>query len=279
MTSKKKEEKIETKKRSSKTSAKEVEMKADVKAQPQAAPTDDLSEEQIAFARIQFRKNWKEQEELCKYAEILDEDADDEFIEEAKKELNDAIDKVREMKFPLADGESKEKRIQTCELIRDYNYRFNQWTNGEWRGVLSLDKMMNNLIDEIEKEDKPVELDFSSLMFLKQTFTSPRGTGVEDARWLAEHECYDEEKQELKESAEECVTYSGILRKINEHVRTIECENKRLNIYRNRLQLAYAGLRMKLNISELEEFVAFSDAIIAAGLPQSGEEIARAAAE
>jgi hypothetical protein len=36
---------------------------------------------------------------------------------------------------------------------------------------------------------------------------------------------------------------------------------------------------MNLKVSALEEFVAFNDAVVAAGLPQTGEEIAKAAAE
>ena len=277
MTSKKKEEQeLETKKRSNKDTAKTVELKPETETPKNS--DDDLSDEQIEYARIQFRKNWKEQKELCKFAEILDQDADDDFIEEAKKEFNDAIESVREMKFPITDSEHVNQRQEICELIRDYNYRFNQWKNGEWRGVLSLDRLMNKIIGELKDNpiEKPVELDFSSIMFLKQTFTSPTGIGVEDARWLAQHECYDEEKQELKPEAAESVTYSGVLRMINKHVHRIESENKRLNIYRNRLQLAYAGLRMKLNITDLEEFVAFNDALISAGLPQNGEEIVNA---
>ena len=243
----------------------------------QAQVNGDLSEEQIQYARIQFRKNWKENKELSKYAEITDDDADDDFIEKAKNELNDVIDEIRDLKFVIVPKEDGDKRFETIDLIIEYNEKFNQWENGEWRGVLTLDKMLRDLRDKIGDGD--FEVDFSTLMFLRQTFLSPKGTGVAAARWMAEHEWYDEDKCELKEDAAEHVTYSGILRKVNEHFRRIECENKRINIYRNRLQLAYAGLKMNLKVSSLEEFVAFNDAVVSAGLPQTGEEIAKVAAE
>ena len=256
---------------------KETAPKTQTKAENTAPVNGDLSEDQIKFARIQFRKNWKESESLTKFAEITDDDADDEFIEVAKKELNDVIDEVRDMKFTIVPKEDGDKRIETIDLIIEYNEKFNKWENGEWRGVLTLDKMLRETKEKLGDGD--FEVDFSTLMFLRQTFLSPKGTGVAAARWMAEHEWYDEEKCELKEDAAEHVTYSGILRKVNEHFRRIECENKRINIYRNRLQLAYAGLKMNLKVSALEEFVAFNDAVVAAGLPQTGEEIAKAAAE
>ena len=242
-------------------------------------PNGDATEEQIEFARIQFKKNWKEMK-LDKFADVPDEVADDEFIESCKQDLNKAIDEVQAMKFTIYKKEDGQKRIDAAKLIKDANYVGTFWENGEWRGVLSLDKVMTETIAKLESDaDADFEVDWSTLMFVHQLMKSPKGYGVEAARRLAQWECYDEEKQELKEDANEAVTYSGILRIVNEHVRKLSFYDKKMNVLRNRLDLAFAGVKMILKISDVEEFVAFNDALIGASLPQDDEELKKTLAE
>lgn len=240
---------------------------------------DETSDEKLAFAKIQFRKNWKEAK-LDKYADVPEEDGDDEYIESCKNDLNAAIDEVQSMKFTIYTKEDGDKRIEAAKLIKDANYVGTFWENGEWRGVLSLDKVMTEAIEKLEKDaEADFEIDWSTLMFVHQLMKSPKGYGVESARRLAAWELYDEQKQELKPEAENAVTYSGILRKVNEHVRRLSFYDKKMNILRNRLDFAYAGVRMNLKVNDLEEFVAFNDALVGASLPQDDKELQKTLSE
>jgi hypothetical protein len=180
----------------------------------------------------------------------------------------------------IVTKEDGDKRIEAAKLIKDANYVGTFWENGEWRGVLSLDKVMTEAIEKLEKDaEADFEIDWSTLMFVHQLMKSPKGYGVESARRIAAWEQYDEQKQELKPEAENAVTYSGILRKVNEHVRRLSFYDKKMNILRNRLDFAYAGVRMNLKVNDLEEFVAFNDALVGASLPQDDKELQKTLSE
>ena len=251
----------------------------DVKKRGAAVFAEEAEEKKIEFGRIEFKKNWKERG-LDKFAELAEEDADDDFIEQCKNDLNDAIAAVQALKFTIYKKEDGDKRIEAANLIREANRIGTSWENGEWRGVLSLDKVMGETIEKLTNDaDADFEVDWSTLMFIHQLMKSPKGFGLESARRLAQWECYDEDKQELKPEAENAVTYSGILRKINEHVRQLTFYDKKLNVLRNRLDIAYAGIKMILKISEVEEFVAFNDTLIGAGLPADDEELKKTISE
>lgn len=256
-----------------------VEKKAKIAKIGQQTANEETSDEKLTFAKIQFRKNWKEAK-LDKYAEIPEEDGDDDYIESCKNDLNASVDEVQAMKFTIYTKDDGDKRIEAAKLIKDANYVGTFWENGEWRGVLSLDKVMTETISRLENDaDADFDIDWSTLMFVHQLMKSPKGYGVESARRIAAWELYDEEKQELKPEAQDSVTYSGILRKVNEHVRRLQFYDKKMNILRNRLQFAYAGVRMNLKINDLEEFVAFNDALVGASLPQDDKELAETLSE
>ena len=94
--------------------------------------------------------------------------------------LNAAIDEVQSMKFTIYTKEDGDKRIEAAKLIKDANYVGTFWENGEWRGVLSLDKVMTEAIEKLEKDaEADFEIDWSTLMFVHQLMKSPKGYGVE----------------------------------------------------------------------------------------------------
>ena len=88
----------------------------------------------------------------------------------------------------------------------------------------------------------------------------PKGTGLEAARQMAKFENYNEETGKVFEE-DIPVTYSGILEKILLEVKNLSNIDKKLTILKERVNLAYAGLKMNLKITELEEFLEFHDAI------------------
>ena len=63
-----------------------LEKKAKTATIAPGASNEETSDEKLAFAKIQFRKNWKEAK-LDKYADVPEEDGDDEYIESCKNEL------------------------------------------------------------------------------------------------------------------------------------------------------------------------------------------------
>ena len=95
----------------------------------------------------------------------------------------------------------------------------------------------------------------------------PKGTGIETARKMAHFENYNEETGEVYEEVMP-VTYSGVLEKILVEVRKLSNIDKKLSILKERVNLAYAGLKMNLKISEIEEFLEFHEAITAHNVEQ-----------
>ena len=62
-------------------------------------------------------------------------------------------------------------------------------------------------------------------------------------------------------------------------MRRLSFYDKKMNILRNRLDFAYAGVRMNLKVNDLEEFVAFNDALVGASLPQDDKELQKTLSE
>ena len=238
----------------------------------------EFSEEQLQFARINMRRQFNDR--FNKWAVIEPEDADDDYIALAKKELDDEVEKHKNEVFKIADADENKRQIKCAEFLRDWNHDFNSWNKGEWRGLLKFNKVINELIEDLKKdENKNFCIDYATLIFLYNTMMHPHGMGVESAEKMAKYENYDLNKDGQADTDEtDPVTYSGLLERIVEHIKYLAAVDKKLNIMKQRVQLAYGGLRMKFKISSLEEFVQFNDAITKENMP-SDEEIAEAAKE
>ena len=110
--------------------------------------------------------------------------------------------------------------------------------------------------------NKDFEIDYSTLIFLYQSMGEPSGEGIDSARQMAKFENYNEETGKVFEE-DIPVTYSGVLEKIINEVNHLSNIDKKLTILKERVNLAYAGLKMNLKITELEEFLEFYEAITA----------------
>ena len=231
---------------------------------------DSPSKEQLEFARINMRKNFNER--FSKWAIIEPEDADDAYIAEAKKELEDAVETQKAVKYKIADPEDG-LALKTAEFLKTWNENFNHWEKGSWRGVIRFNIVIDKHIAELKADDKkPLEIDYQTLIFLHNSMMTPSGMGLASARKMAEFENYNEETDgPLEENIP--VTYSSVLIRINEHVANLRAIDKKLNILQQKLQLAYAGLRMTLKISELEEFVEFCDVITNTNVAENTDEV------
>lgn len=226
-----------------------------------AAPK--MTEEQIEYARIQTRKAFNEQ--FSKWAEIDNNEwADDDFIASAKKDFEDALEQNKKAKFCLGKAEDG-NAVRTAEFLKDWGENFITWEKGMWRGVITFNKIITKLLNELndKKSDvKDFEVDYSTLWFLYQTMMHPEGKGLESARLMAKMENYDEETDSPCEE-DAPVTYSGILEKVKMNIDMLQANEKKLTILKERMNLAYAGLKMNLKISEIEEFIEFHNAITA----------------
>jgi hypothetical protein len=90
----------------------------------------------------------------------------------------------------------------------------------------------------------------------------PKGMGLDSALSMAKFENYNTETgMPYEENIP--VTYSGILEKITIEVQQLSNIDKKLNILKERVNLAYAGLKMNLKINRIDEFLEFYDAIVA----------------
>lgn len=218
---------------------------------------DNLTPEQIEYAKIQFRKNFNEL--YSKWAEIEEEPADDEYIAMVKKEFDDAVEETKNRTYSLSD---EENALKAAELLKEWNRTANKWTKGSWRGVIMFDKVIDKKIEEIKENKSELIVDYSTLVFLYQTMIEPSGVGFDDAMKMAAWENYNPETDSAYEE-ESPVTYSGILEKIKNYVNELSANDKKLNLLRERWFTANAGLRTKLKVSTLEEFVEYSNAVVA----------------
>ena len=141
------------------------------------------------------------------------------------------------------------------------NHCLIQWENGSWRGVIHFDRIISKIVSElIADSNKDFEIDYSTLIFLYQSMGTPKVSGIVSARKMAEFENYNEETGKVFEENIP-VTYSGILEKIQIAVKGLANIDKKLTILKERVNLAYACLKMNLKISEIEEFLEFHKAI------------------
>lgn len=224
-----------------------------------SADVDKMTPEQLEFARMTFKKNFNER--FSKWAEIEDEPADDEYIAQCKKDFDDEVELNKNRKFLIA--EAGELAVKTAKFLKTVNAEANAWAKGSWRGVIMFDRVINSIIDELEADStKNFEIDYTTLVFLHQTMMSPYGVGLEQALRMAEWENYNPETDEPYEE-DTPVTYSGVLEKVLNYVNELSAIDKKLVILRERWLTANAGLRTKLKVSSLEEFVEYSNAVVA----------------
>ena len=215
----------------------------------------EFTEEQKEYARMNVRTEFNKK--FSKWATIADENATDEDIEKAKADFNAAVEETKARTYTLAttDGNCA---MKAAHILHTWNTKLNVWGAAAWRGVIAFNKFIT---DFMEKQPGDLVVDYNTLVFLHQQMQTPYGIGFDDAMLMAEMENFDTEKNEVREE-EYPVTYSGILEKVNTEVAMLSNIDKKLTILRERVNLAYAGLRMDLKITELEEFIEFNDAMV-----------------
>ena len=224
------------------------------------AGVPELTEEQKQYARITVRNEFNKK--FSKWAEIDPVDATDDDIAAAKKDFEDCVEENKNKTYLIATHEDG-LALKTAEFLQNWNKEFNTWENGAWRGIIQFDRVITKIIDELKTDtNKDFEIDYSTLIFLYQSMGTPKGSGIVSARKMAEFENYNEETGKVFEENIP-VTYSGILEKIQIAVKGLANIDKKLTILKERVNLAYAGLKMNLKISEIEEFIEFHEAITA----------------
>lgn len=220
----------------------------------------ELTEEQKQYARITVRQEFNKK--FSKWAEIDPIDATDDDIAEVKKDFDDCVEENKNKKYLIASHDDG-LALKTAEFLKNWNAEFNTWEKGSWRGLIHFDTVISDIINELkDDETKDFEIDYSTLIFLYQSMGEPKGIGLDAARKMAAFENYNEKTGKLFDE-DIPITYSGILEKIQLEVKGLSNIDKKLTILKERVNLAYAGLKMNLKISDIEEFIEFHDAITA----------------
>lgn len=232
------------------------------------AGVPELTEEQKEYARVTVRNEFNKK--FSKWAEIDPVNATDDDIASAKKDFEDCLNANKNKKYVLATHDDG-LALTTAKFLKDWNSKFNTWEKGSWRGLIQFDKVITKIINELESDkNKDFEIDYSTLIFLYQSMGDPKGTGLDTAREMAKFENYNEETGKVFEE-DIPVTYSGILEKVNLEVKNLSNIDKKLTILKERVNLAYAGLKMNLKISDIEEFIEFHEAITASAADEDPE--------
>lgn len=234
-----------------KTTVEPIEVSNNTAADAPAMNTE-LTEEQLAEARVELRANMKEK--FDKWMEILDEDATQEDIDSAREEFEKKMDEWKHKTFVIAPAD---KALDTCKLLQRWNAELNMWDKGAWRGVILFDELIAREIETQTEKATDLIVDYQTLIFLNHSMGNPRGQGLKDALKMKELEAYD---METNAPAADRVTYSSVLSEIFKQVNQLSLADKMLNLWRERITLAAAGIKTNFKITELEEFKELHDA-------------------
>lgn len=253
------------KKQTDKTTMNEVQVSPDAEMMnPNAEsndPTANMSPEELAETRKNMREAMRER--FGKWMEIDDEDATDADIEAAKADFDAKVKEWTMKQFPMFEAEHA---LEALKLLKKWNETSCHWERDVWRGVILFDEIVSREIERIEKEGSTDELsfDYQTLMFLYHTMSTPKGAGIESAKLMVELEKFDLTTNTVEKDA--VVTYSSILQKIVTHTNMLQLVDKMLNLYRERVTIAAAGIKCNFKITEVEEFKELHDAwVIPAG--------------
>ena len=186
-------------------------------------------------------------------------------LQKAKQDFNDKVAEYTDKKYEICAAGSG-KSVAYAEFLKKFNNQANHWVNGAWKGVLTFDKVITKHIEELTP-DKAFEIDYSTLFFLYNAMQQPAGVGVESARAMAELENYDENTGKVREDDTNPVTYSGVLEILYGHMKKLENVDKMLKLYRERMNIAAAGVKFNFKITDLEEFVQFHDTWLVDNVP------------
>lgn len=224
----------------------------------------ELSEEQKKKLREEFRKNFNDL--YSKWATAEEEDADDDYIEQTKKIFNDAVEEARKTTFLIAsendeNGNKTDNAIRCAKFIKDWNENYINWENVGWKGVVKFNSIISKIVEDLEANGGDFVIDYASLVFLYNAMANPRGCGLKSALAMAAYEnCNTETFEPIEENV--TVTYDSTLKKLNEHVSNLRNNDKRLNILRECINYAYAGIRITVKCETMEEWLEFNEAIV-----------------
>lgn len=220
-------------------------------------PVEQIDPKVLAEARKTVRKDLREK--FGEYLEVYDEDADDAFYEQAKKEFLDKTDEYKNKTYHLADAD---KALAYAEFLKEFNEHFNYWDHTSWRGIIQFNKVITKHIEDLKADStKGLDIDYSTLIFLYNSMKIPFGVGIETARIMAKYENYDEVNDKPFDEISP-VTYSGVYEQILRICNELAAIDKMLKLYRERVQMAAGGIKTDFKITEIEEFVKYHDAWI-----------------
>lgn len=231
---------------------------------------DNMTPEQIAQARNEFRNNMREK--FGEFIEVLDEDATDEDIAAARKDFEDEVKKYQNKTY-LISGAEDGLALKYAEFLKEFNTNYNEWTKGSWRGIIRFDKVISKHIEELKADtDKPFEVDYQTLIFLYNAMGNPKGMGLASAKAMAVMENYNEETDKPFEE-DVPVTYSGVLERVIDHVHRIQDIDKMLIIYRERIAITAGGVKFNFKISKVEDFKRLHTVWVTANVPDDPAEL------
>ena len=239
------------------TNNEEVEVKeVDNTINNTAAAEPEIDPKVLAQARVDMRAAMKEK--FGKWIDVSDEDADDADIQEARDAFEAEVKKYQELTYNFADN--KEEALEICQFLSNWNTKYNHWKNAVWRGLISFETVMKKNIDALMADEiSSLDLDYQTLMFLYHQMQQPEGVGLAAALEMAELENFDLETNQVRDNDKK-VTYTSVLTTVYKHVNMLAMVDKMLNLMRERMTIAAAGIKFTFKITELEEFKELSDA-------------------
>src|SRR5574344_552216 len=207
-----------------------------------------------------FNKNFS------KYATLsnLDESEKEDFKKKAKDDFENFGREIQGKTYEVAN---KKNAKFVAEFLQKWNKEMNRWEAQGWKGIIYFDEYITKKIQELN-ENKCEKLDFEQgpLLFLYGSMMKPQGTGLDSANKMKElEESFDNRDDKSTEidlkhlDIDNVISYSTILEKIGRHIDYLKSANHEMEILQQRWAMAESDIKMDLKITELEEFVEFSN--------------------
>jgi len=231
-----------TKKAESTNVAEALKEKAEATAQENVQANPEGTPEEMVKA---FNERFE------KYATISQDGVTDDY----KKECNEAFEAFNKefntSSFNIIDG-NKEDALKAAKALKTYNEKLGSWENKGWVGALHFDEVITKVIEDLETgKTEKFDLDIFALIYIFESAKHPVGIGLESARVMKELD--GDQKSEA--------SFSKVLETLGKHIKYINALNKKGAILQQKAAMAESGFKLELKVTELEEYVAFYDAL------------------
>lgn len=187
-------------------------------------------------------------------AVMKEEEATDEFKEQAKNDYEQAVKDFQESTYEIYKGD---RALEVAKFLYEWNKTSNNWQRQAWKGVIAFDEIMKKKVEELENDktdgEKSLILEYAPMMFIYGSMMAPSGLGLEAARAM---EIFETDPDGGEDETSH-ITYTNILEWIGRKVDGLKAVQNKIQSMQERWTMAESGFMFDFVDNSLETFVKF----------------------